>query len=117
LINLCNKERRTVPFFVEEIIKAIEIKGVDNDGLYRISGNLAEVQKLRCLVDQGKYQFNDSDIHVLTGTLKSFFREIEDPVIPKNMQEQFINALGNINPFLIIIRFNKLTISFLRCSR
>lgn len=85
------------------------MKGVDNDGLYRISGNLAEVQKLRCLVDQGKYNFNDSDIHVLTGTLKSFFREIEDPVIPKNMQEQFINALGKLNFFhLLLIRPEKI---------
>lgn len=28
--------------------------GLDHDGIYRISGNLAQIQKLRCQVDQGK---------------------------------------------------------------
>ena len=42
-----------VPLFVEDIIKSIEDKGLDMDGIYRISGNLAEVQKVRHQVDQG----------------------------------------------------------------
>ena len=27
--------------------------GLDADGLYRMSGNLSQVQKIRCQVDQG----------------------------------------------------------------
>jgi hypothetical protein len=42
-----------VPIFVTDIIKEIENKGLDMDGIYRISGNLAEVQKVRIQVDQG----------------------------------------------------------------
>ena len=53
LINLCKHERRMVPLFVEEIIKSIENKGLDMVGIYRISGHLAEVQKVRHQVDQG----------------------------------------------------------------
>jgi len=45
-----------VPLFVEEITKAIENKGLDMDGIYRISGNLAEVQKLRLQVHQGNFK-------------------------------------------------------------
>jgi hypothetical protein len=44
-----------VPIFVEEIIACIEYKGLDVDGIYRISGNLAEVQKVRLMVDQGEF--------------------------------------------------------------
>ena len=54
LINLCKREKRSVPLFVEEITTAIESRGLDMDGLYRISGNLSEVQKLRNQVDHGK---------------------------------------------------------------
>ena len=56
LINLCHKEGKIVPLFVVEITKEIENKGLDMDGIYRISGNLAEVQKVRHQVDQGFYE-------------------------------------------------------------
>jgi hypothetical protein len=46
-----------VPIFVEEIIACIEYKGLEVDGIYRISGNLAEVQKVRLMVDQGKNSY------------------------------------------------------------
>jgi hypothetical protein len=52
-MNLCQKERERVPYFVKEITAAIEAKGLDMDGLYRISGNVTEVQKLRHQVDHG----------------------------------------------------------------
>lgn len=42
-----------MPLFVEDITAEIERKGLDMDGIYRISGNLAEVQKVRHQVDQG----------------------------------------------------------------
>ena len=66
LSNLCNREKTTVPAFMEELIRVIERKGVDNDGLYRINGNLAEVQKLRCQIDQGNknFEINQSIIKI-----------------------------------------------------
>jgi hypothetical protein len=51
LINLSKRDKRTVPLFVDEIIEAIENKGLDADGIYRISGNILEVQKLRHHID------------------------------------------------------------------
>ena len=54
LISLCKREKRNVPLFVDEIIASIEARGIEMDGIYRISGNLSEVQKLRNQVDHGK---------------------------------------------------------------
>ena len=42
----------------------------------------------------GKHNFNDFDIHVLSGTLKTFFRELEDPLIPLPMQDRFLKAIS-----------------------
>jgi hypothetical protein len=53
LINLCNREKRYVPQFLDDIVKAIELKGIDTDGLYRVNGNLSDVQKLRIQINQG----------------------------------------------------------------
>uniref|UniRef100_A0A8C7X9F9 Rho-GAP domain-containing protein n=1 Tax=Oryzias sinensis TaxID=183150 RepID=A0A8C7X9F9_9TELE len=46
LASLCQRESSTVPNFVKLCIDHVESKG-DIDGLYRVSGNLAVIQKLR----------------------------------------------------------------------
>lgn len=66
------------------------------DGIYRISGNLAEVQKVRFQVDHGKNNFKDFDIHVLCGALKTFFRELEEPLIPFSLHQEFLNSISNL---------------------
>jgi hypothetical protein len=105
LINLCKKEKKNVPSFVDEIISVIESKGLDVDGLYRISGNLSEVQKVRHQVDHGKHNFKDFDIHVLCGALKTFFRELDEPLIPYTFHQHLINSTSKIKFLIVIIRF------------
>lgn len=34
--------------------------GMEADGIYRVSGNLATIQKLRFIVDQGRFNTNSS---------------------------------------------------------
>ena len=57
---------------------------LSTDGVYRQSGNLSVVQRLRLQIDQGNLAVLDSvdDVHVLTGALKLFFRELQEPLIP-----------------------------------
>ena len=52
LAALCAIEGVTVPRFVTECIRAIELKPehMRMDGLYRASGNLSQVQRIRCEV-------------------------------------------------------------------
>ncbi len=54
LAHLCEKERTLVPIFVTKCISAIDKRGLQVDGIYRVSGNLSLIQKLRFQVDQGK---------------------------------------------------------------
>ncbi|XP_008406687.1 rho GTPase-activating protein 15 isoform X3 [Poecilia reticulata] len=83
---LCERERSTVPRFVRLCTEAVEKRGLDTDGIYRVSGNLAVIQKLRFLVDhEEKLNLDESeweDIHVVTGALKLFFRELPEPLVP-----------------------------------
>ncbi|XP_059184429.1 rho GTPase-activating protein 15 isoform X2 [Centropristis striata] len=83
---LCEREKSTVPRFVRLCTEAVEKRGLDTDGLYRVSGNLAVIQKLRFLVDhEEKLNLDQSDwedIHVVTGALKLFFRELPEPLVP-----------------------------------
>ncbi|XP_046580481.1 rho GTPase-activating protein 12-like isoform X2 [Haliotis rubra] len=96
LRELCAREHNTVPTFVVKCISAVEHKGLDHDGLYRVSGNLAEIQKLRFIVDKEEtYSLDDEscDINVLTGSLKLFFRELKEPLFPFDMFDRFTAAI------------------------
>ncbi|XP_066441075.1 rho GTPase-activating protein 12 isoform X7 [Eleutherodactylus coqui] len=97
LASLCQRENTTVPKFVKMCIDHIEAHGLDVDGLYRVSGNLAVIQKLRFAVTHDeKLDLNDSkweDIHVITGALKMFFRELPEPLFTFNHFNDFVNAI------------------------
>ncbi|XP_021097109.1 rho GTPase-activating protein 9 isoform X2 [Heterocephalus glaber] len=116
LESLCQREGDTVPSFVRLCIAAVDKRGLDVDGIYRVSGNLAVVQKLRFLVDReravtsdGRYMFPEQpgqegrldldsaewdDIHVVTGALKLFLRELPQPVVPPQLLPHFRAALA-----------------------
>lgn len=96
LKQLCEREKGKIPKFIQKCVVAIEKKGLDHDGIYRISGNLAQIQKLRCQVDQDHYNLEDEcwDVHVLSGSLKLFFRELKEPLFTFTLFDRFIPALS-----------------------
>lgn len=96
LAHLCEKDRANVPRFVRECILEIERRDMTADGLYRASGNLSQVQKVRCHVNQDDYSVLslEEDIHVLTGALKMFFRHMKEPLFPYSLFHKFLKAIG-----------------------
>uniref|UniRef100_A0A8C2JP45 Rho GTPase activating protein 12a n=1 Tax=Cyprinus carpio TaxID=7962 RepID=A0A8C2JP45_CYPCA len=97
LSSLCQRENSTIPYFVSMCIEQVEKNGLGVDGLYRVSGNLAIIQKLRFAVNHDeKVDLGDSkweDIHVTTGALKMFFRELPEPLFPYAFFNNFITAI------------------------
>ncbi|TSV28428.1 Rho GTPase-activating protein 27 [Bagarius yarrelli] len=97
LDTLCHRENTTVPRFVEKCIKAVERRGLNIDGIYRVSGNLAVIQKLRHKADHEEdLDLEDGqweEIHVITGALKLFFRELPEPLFPYSFFDKFIAAI------------------------
>jgi len=95
---LARSEQSEVPQFVKKCISIIESKPdyLSTDGVYRQSGNLSVVQRLRLQIDQGNLGVLDNvdDVHVLTGALKLFFRELKEPLIPWDAVEKLLNAVN-----------------------
>ncbi|XP_076600868.1 rho GTPase-activating protein 12-like isoform X4 [Chaetodon auriga] len=97
LSSLCYRESSTVPSFVKMCIDHVENNGLCVDGLYRVSGNLAVIQKLRFAVNHdekvnlvdGKWE----DIHVTTGALKMYFRELPEPLFTYALFHDFVSAI------------------------
>lgn len=93
---ICLSENSRIPRFVQECVQAIEKNDITADGLYRACGNLSTVQKLRFEINQENYQnlWKEQDVHVLTGLLKMFFREMKEPLFPYDRFESLINLNG-----------------------
>ncbi|KAI5642605.1 rhoGAP domain-containing protein [Phthorimaea operculella] len=96
LEEVCPATSPRVPEFVVRCVKEIESneENMCTDGLYRASGNLSQVQKIRLEVDQNNMSViqNNTDIHVLTGSLKLFFRELKEPLIPCAIFDRILAA-------------------------
>ncbi|KAK7790219.1 hypothetical protein R5R35_014530 [Gryllus longicercus] len=98
LEKVCPSRPPFIPDFVRLCVTAIESKeeNMKTDGLYRASGNLSHVQKIRLQVDQNNLCVLEAeeDVHVLTGALKLFFRELKEPLIPYELFNEAIDAGG-----------------------
>lgn len=86
---------KSVPAFILKTIELIERpENITSLGLYRTSGNLATIQKIRFEIDKGRLDvLNDfaKDVDVLTGSLKLFFRELKEPLIPCEICDKLLN--------------------------
>ncbi|VDM18326.1 unnamed protein product, partial [Hydatigera taeniaeformis] len=91
LIELCEKEQTKVPTFVTRVIRAVEARGLETNGLYRRSGNGAAIQKLRNQVNHSEYSLNSDewDIYELSDSLKLFLRELKEPLLLYSLYDDF----------------------------
>jgi len=86
-----------VPAIVVHCVNEIEQRGLEEIGLYRVPGAEREVRELRDKFQAGRGCPNLSqvDVHVLCGTVKDFFRNLREPLIPNSMWSQFTEAANN----------------------
>lgn len=85
------------PMVVDMCIQEIEARGVESEGLYRISGfsELIEDVKLAFDRDGEKADISASvyeDINIITGALKLYFRDLPIPLISYDAYPRFIQA-------------------------
>ncbi|KAJ2471732.1 hypothetical protein GGI02_002073 [Coemansia sp. RSA 2322] len=88
---------KVVPVIVEKCLVEIELRGLEEVGIYRVSGAAADVSRLRQLfnadpdaIDLSSDEFYD--INVVSGVMKQFLRELPEPLMTYNLYEGYINA-------------------------
>ncbi|KAJ1554881.1 Rho GTPase-activating protein 27, partial [Cladochytrium tenue] len=89
------REGRSVPAVVELCCTEVERRGLESQGIYRLSGNTATVAKLKTQFNNGEsppLDSEDMDINVVTGLLKSYFRDLQNPLIPFEYYDQFVGS-------------------------
>eukprot|EP00117_Sycon_ciliatum_P032968 scpid16806/ scgid5772/ Protein FAM13A len=84
-----------VPVVMDKLIDFITKHGLDEQGLFRVSGSAKVVEKIKTMFDRGGdidlEQFM-GDLSAVAGALKQFLRELPEPLIPSYQHSMFIRG-------------------------
>ena len=107
LDDLFERDQSPVPLVVIQCIQAVDMFGLETEGIYRVSGNQAHIQQLKARFDQDAYtvDFRNPehfyhDVHVPANLLKLFLRELPEPLLTSDRYNDFINA-GRIDDEIV----------------
>lgn len=101
LMKLYERDGLAVPMVVYQCIQAVDLFGLHVEGIYRLSGSLPHVNKLKNLFDtdssSGNLDFRNPenffhDVNSVAGLLKQFFRDLPDPLMTRENYSAFIEA-------------------------
>ncbi|KAI9202070.1 uncharacterized protein BJ171DRAFT_515607 [Polychytrium aggregatum] len=81
--SLCSKTDM-VPDILRGCIEAIEAKGLETEGIYRIPGSKKQIESMIWQLEHGldcaELKSPDHDIHAIAGTVKQYLRELPNPL-------------------------------------
>ncbi|QIW99218.1 hypothetical protein AMS68_004736 [Peltaster fructicola] len=102
LEDLFRRDESPVPIIVYQCMQAVELFGLDVEGIYRMSGTSRLVTELREAFNNNppnsaNVDFRNPanfyhDVNSVATLLKQFFRDLPDPLFPKHAYTQFIDA-------------------------
>ncbi|XP_005935117.1 rho GTPase-activating protein 10 isoform X2 [Haplochromis burtoni] len=90
--------------FVKNSISAIEKRGINDQGLYRVVGVSSKVQKLLSLmIDEKSDEVDlsaseDWDVKTITSALKLYLRSLPEPLMTYELYKEFINPAKGGSP-------------------
>ncbi|XP_022253185.1 active breakpoint cluster region-related protein-like [Limulus polyphemus] len=95
---VCKKEKNTIPFIITSCIREVEKRGMNEVGIYRVSGSASDVQRLKKTFETNLYEaeqlLKEVDIHTVTGLLKLYLRELPDSLFTDSLYNMFFEAFS-----------------------
>ncbi|KAJ6657262.1 hypothetical protein lerEdw1_002629 [Lerista edwardsae] len=96
------RERSKVPYIVRQCVEEVEKRGIDEVGIYRISGVATDIQALKAAFDSNNkdilMMLSDMDINAIAGTLKLYFRELPEPLLTDRLYPAFMEGIALSDP-------------------
>ncbi|XP_075960545.1 breakpoint cluster region protein [Anarhichas minor] len=98
-INVVTKrERSKVPLIVRQCVEEIERRGMDEVGIYRVSGVATDIQALKAAFDSNNrdvsVMMSEMDVNAIAGTLKLYFRELPEPLFTDDLYPNFAGGIA-----------------------
>jgi len=99
LDELFRRDGSPVPMVVYQCIQAVDLFGLETEGIYRVPGTSSHIQAMKALFDNdsSKVDFRNPDafyhdVNSVAGLLKQFFRDLPDPLLTSEHYAEFIDA-------------------------
>lgn len=99
LDELFSRDQSAVPMVVYQCMQAVDLFGLDVEGIYRMSGTASHVNTLRDAFNQHapNLDFRNPanfyhDVNSVATLLKQFFRDLPDPLFTNQAYSAFIDA-------------------------
>ncbi|XP_069065809.1 rho GTPase-activating protein 17 isoform X6 [Pleurodeles waltl] len=91
------RSAREIALPLEACVMMLLETGMTEEGLFRIAAGASKLKKLKAALDCSTSQLQEfySDPHAVAGALKSYLRELPEPLMTFNLYEEWIQA-GNI---------------------
>ncbi|XP_075367904.1 N-chimaerin isoform X1 [Mycteria americana] len=91
------------PMVVDMCIREIESRGLNSEGLYRVSGFSDLIEDVKMAFDRDGEKADISvnmyeDINIITGALKLYFRDLPIPLITYDAYPKFIESAKTTDP-------------------
>jgi len=95
---------------VYQCIQAVDLFGLEVEGIYRLSGTQSHVNKIKAMFDNdaSRVDFRDPanfihDVNSVAGLLKQFFRDLPDPLLTSEHYAGFIEAASTYRPLFVTL--------------
>ncbi|XP_051982695.1 active breakpoint cluster region-related protein-like [Xyrauchen texanus] len=93
-----------VPHIVRSCVEEVERRGLNEEGIYRISGASSEIKALKHAFNtnfrEAVSKLRSVDVNTVSGTLKLYFRELPLSLIPSEQFQDLSDALDIADPIL-----------------
>uniref|UniRef100_A0A8C2UCX5 Rho GTPase-activating protein 39 n=1 Tax=Coturnix japonica TaxID=93934 RepID=A0A8C2UCX5_COTJA len=97
--------------------QVLALGGEQTEGIFRIPGDIDEVNALKLQVDQWRIPSGLSDPNIPASLLKLWYRELEEPVIPQEFYKECISNYENPDAAVAVVQLlpelNKLVLCYL----
>ncbi|XP_061913040.1 breakpoint cluster region protein-like [Entelurus aequoreus] len=96
--SVTKRERSKVPYIVRQCLEEIERRGMEEVGIYRVSGVATDIQALKTAFDSNNkdvsVMMSEMDVNAIAGTLKLYFRELPEPLFTDELYPNFAGGIS-----------------------
>uniref|UniRef100_A0A096LRS6 Si:dkey-33c9.6 n=1 Tax=Poecilia formosa TaxID=48698 RepID=A0A096LRS6_POEFO len=94
---VAQQEGVLVPHVVRCCVEEVERRGMDEVGIYRISGTATDICSLKAVFNtnlrEAVTRLRSAEVNTVSGVLKLYFRELPEPLVPSDLFQSLAKTL------------------------
>ncbi|KAJ8254349.1 hypothetical protein COCON_G00209610 [Conger conger] len=96
LLSHLEESSREIAAPIQECVRMLLQTGLKEEGLFRLTAAASVVRRLKCCLDNGDIDHSEfsCDPHAVAGALKSYLRELPEPLMTFELYNDWLKAAG-----------------------